>query len=84
MSDVSSFDNKPSSKNKIRTILLTTQIKYGRIIFWKLMNISNILTYADGDNDLIDIAILSGVYSRYLMPIVQELLDNDLISEIES
>lgn len=43
----------------------------------------NLLAYADGNNDLIDISNRINVPAKELYPIIEKLISNDLISKIE-
>ena len=47
------------------------------------LNISHFLAYADGNLDLIDIANILDIYALDLLPIVNKLLENDLIKSVD-
>ena len=48
-----------------------------------LMTLRNLIAYADGTNDLIEISEIIGVPVSEIIPNVQKLMDNDLLEIVE-
>ena len=49
-----------------------------------MVNVLNVMAYADGQHDLLGMAEKIGVNMNELVPIVQKLLDFDLLGEVKS
>ena len=58
---------------------LRSNLGAGKGLATEFKNISNFLAYADGNLDLVDIANITKVYALDLLPIVDKLLENNLI-----